>query len=381
MKDKDLDKTYSKIVDVIKNNIKIFNIPNENNSKESYYPDYLKSLLLDYENFFVESLNDIINKEIPTVDNEKDVILKEIVNFSQVIINTITKYYDGKPFDAYKIFSDGVRDTFLEFLQFESIIPAGTSFYRARMGNQKQYSKKELFHIGFENRHLVSTNRYSIPGIPALYLGDSTYVCWEEFDRPRFRELWFSRLQNSKPIKITEILLINDALEKINAKNEKSRIKIIHLLRYLIYFPITIACTIKVKHNGSFKPEYIISQMLLEYVLKNEEIDGIKFPSTKIDYNQISNIDCYNYIFPVKTNKKEGVCDKLTAYFNMTDPTSIEMLELLNNPAKPVTYIYSEQKNTKQTIELVKDEKLFYLNTSFGKVEYELKKKRIKTIL
>ena len=38
----------------------------------------------------------------------------------------------------------------------------------------------------------VSTNRYSVPGFPALYLGDTTYVCWEEFNKFRIRDLWFS---------------------------------------------------------------------------------------------------------------------------------------------------------------------------------------------
>lgn len=382
MKDKDLDKTYLKIENIIKNNIDVFNIPNQNNSNVNYYPDYLKNILLNYENFFLKFLNEIIDKEIPKADNNKKyLILNEIKNLNQVIISTVNKYYEGKPFDSNKIFSDGIKDRFLEFLQIESEVPIATTFYRARIGNEKQYSKKDLFHIGFEKRHLVSTNRYSIPGIPALYLGDSAYVCWEEFNRPRFRELWFSKLENSKPLKIIEILLINDALEKINAENKTSRIKIIHLIRYLIYFPITLSCTIKVKHNGSFKPEYIISQILLEYVLKNEKIDGIKFPSTKIKYEQISNIGCYNYIFPVKTNKKEGVCDKLVESFNMTEPTSLEMLELLNNPAQPATNIYSSKKNTSQTIEFIKDEKLLYLNTSFGKIEHELSKKRMKNVL
>lgn len=381
MDDKDYDYVYLKIEKIINDNIEIFNVPNENTTNNSYYPDYLKSLLLKYESFFITFLNDLINKEIPTTDNKKNVILKEIKNFNKVITETIDKYFTGKPYDANKIFSDGIRDTFLEFLQIETEIPKGKTFFRARIGNEKQYSRKDLFHIEFENRHLVSTNRYSIPGVPALYLGDSSYVCWEEFNRPRFRELWFSRMQNTEPIKIIEILLVKDALKKINDENDYSRVKIIHLLKYLIYFPLTLSCTIKVKKNGGFKPEYIISQMLLEYVLKNEEIDGIKFPSTKISYEKVSNIDCYNYIFPVKTSKKEGICNKLEKLFNLTDPTSLEMLELLNNPAEPVTYLYSGQKNAEQTIELMKDEKLFYLNTSFGKIEHELKKKKLKKVL
>jgi hypothetical protein len=250
------------------------------------------------------------------------------------------------------------------------------------MGNEKQYSKKDLFHIDFNIRHLVSTNRYSIPGIPALYLGDSAYVCWEEFERPRLRELWFSRFENTKAVKIIEILLIEDALEKIQNEKANYIVKIIRILSYLIHFPLTLATTIKVKNNnGSFKPEYIISQILLEYVMKNEKIDGIKFPSTKVNYKQIVNVKCYNYIFPVKTNKKSGICNKLRTIFKMTNPTSLEMLELLNNPAEPTLYLYSRRKKIEQTIDIVENEKLIYLNTSFGKIEHELKKMKLMKVL
>lgn len=373
---------YLKIENIIKDNIKEFDLPNENKTNNSYYPEYLKKILQKYENFFITHLNDLINSEIPIVDNEKDKILYQIKNLNKVILETVDKYYNGKTYDANKMFSEGIKENFLNFIQIESEIPKGKIFYRARMGNEKQYSRKDLFHVDFNIRHLVSTNRYSIPGIPALYLGDSSYVCWEEFERPRFRELWFSRFENTKAIKIIEILLIEDALEKIQNEIDDYRIKIIRIISYLIYFPLTLSTTIKAKHNnGSFKPEYIISQILLEYVMKNEKIDGIKFPSTKINYKQIVNVKCYNYIFPVKTNKKEGICKKLEKLFTMSDPTSLEMLELLNNPAEPITYIYSGQKKIEQTIEIIQNEKLIYLNTSFGKIEHELKKMKLKKVL
>lgn len=382
MTEKECKNIFTKIEKIIRDNIFEFDIPNENKTSSNYYPEFLKEKLEKYEYFFTNELNDLINREIPTINNEKDKILFEIQKLNKVIIDSIDKYYNGKIYEANKLFSDGIESSFLDFIQIDSEIPIGKIFYRARIGNEKQYTKKDLFHVDFNNRHLVSTNRYSIPGIPALYLGDSSYVCWEEFDRPRLRELWFTSLENTKTLKIIEILLIEDALEKIQNDLEIYNVRIIRILSYLIHFPLTLATTIKVKNNtGSFKPEYIISQILLEYIMKNDKIDGIKFPSTKINYKQIVNVKCYNYVFPVKTSKKVGICSRLEKMFKMTNPTSLEMLELLNNPAEPIFYLYSDEKKIEQTIEIVENEKQIYLNTSFGKIEHELKKLKLMNVL
>ena len=65
--------------------------------------------------------------------------------------------------------------------------------YRIRTGSLDPYSRKKLFHIPFELRHIVATQRYSIPGLPCLYLGSSLWACWEELGRPDFNKLHVAR--------------------------------------------------------------------------------------------------------------------------------------------------------------------------------------------
>ena len=68
-----------------------------------------------------------------------------------------------------------------------SSIKSNTNFYRARDNNTGfLYTKEEMFHIPYELRHKVTNQRYSVSGLPCLYLGSSTYLCWEELERPDY---------------------------------------------------------------------------------------------------------------------------------------------------------------------------------------------------
>jgi hypothetical protein len=67
--------------------------------------------------------------------------------------------------------------------------------YRVRIGGLTDFTRGELFHIPFEKRILVKPQRYSISGLPSLYLGGSIWVCWEELGRPRFEEMQISRFR------------------------------------------------------------------------------------------------------------------------------------------------------------------------------------------
>ncbi|WCC44903.1 hypothetical protein PJW08_01000 [Tenacibaculum finnmarkense] len=223
-------------------------------------------------------------------------ISSKIEHINKGILDCIEKYLQGKPFLANKIFNECLDNINIGKIQFERIINPKRIFYRARKKEEQHFNKGDLFHIPFEKRVFVSTNRYSIPGSPALYLAENSYTCWEEFERPDFKNLYFSCFENSHRINIIEILRIEDFIKEIE---NRSSFKGFYMLKYLLYFPISIACTLKVYNKkGNFKPEYIIPQMLLEYVIQNEIIDGIKFPSTKINHENLKNIQAYNYVFP-----------------------------------------------------------------------------------
>jgi len=50
-------------------------------------------------------------------------------------------------------------------------------------------------------------------------------------------------------------------------------------------WPLVLACSVKVKNiEDDFKPEYIIPQLLLQWVRERDDIDGISYQTTHIDF-------------------------------------------------------------------------------------------------
>jgi hypothetical protein len=351
-------------------NIKDFEAPLVQ-SDISYFPEFLDNGLDKYLDFYKSNLVTHIDQKVPFDSGKDNIVINKIEHFSIGIKKTVDFFYKGKIFEATETFNRLLEDILFDDIKAISTIPKETNFYRARVQSDKHLKKADLFHVKFEMRHVVSTNRYSVPGFPALYLGDTAFVCWEEFNRPKLKDLWFSRLINTKELSIIQIQRIEDFLTELSSIPVDFQLTF--LLRYLITFPLTIACSIKVKYpNGNFKPEYIIPQLLLQYISKNSEIDGIKFPSTKVDYDKLNDVDAYNYVFPVKTHEKNGFCSVLTSLFHSTEPTSLELEEIIYNPVSHPMVVGGGSSTDKRRIELVEGLKSFYSTTSFGKIELSL---------
>lgn len=229
--------------------------------------------------------------------------------------------------------------------------------YRMRVGKDEyeEFSSNEMFHIPFQLNHLVKNERFSISGFPSLYLGSSVYVCWEEMRRPDLDNT------NIALFKTTEDVFVLDLSNKknYNFTNEK------------FSDCLTIACTLPVLHpNAPFKPEYIISQLLLQSLVRyNKEgshckrIIGIKYSSTHIKDNKLwinypenmKNSELfYNYVFPVFDRVESGISEQLTSLFQFWHCITYNKMKLM----------YPDFQSDKKNI---------YNNTAFGKIEEKLK--------
>ena len=75
--------------------------------------------------------------------------------------------------------------------------------YRARKGTADQIEDIwSMYHIPFNMREKVESQRFSIPGLPCLYLSKSVYTCWMELKQPSDSELYVSRARVDDNIKI-----------------------------------------------------------------------------------------------------------------------------------------------------------------------------------
>ncbi len=78
--------------------------------------------------------------------------------------------------------------------------------YRCRESDTPVYlQRKDLFHLPFEKRGEVSKQRYSLPGLPCLYLGGSILTCWIELGEPALHKLAMCRLEVSENVKIYDV--------------------------------------------------------------------------------------------------------------------------------------------------------------------------------
>lgn len=198
-----------------------------------------------------------------------------------------------------------------------------SDFYRIRqLPSVYEIEAKELFHIPISKRGIVKTQRYSIPGYPCLYLGKSIYGCWEEMRRPPMHICAVSRFQNIKELKFINL-----------ARPSKEALM---YPEYQKLVPLIIACMIPVANDSdTFKPEYIIPQLIFEWFLKNRKfhnqtIHGIAYTSTHLNDEFFFPHDKFiNYAIPVfDVREKYKYCKELCSIFHLTQPTTNDIEKL-----------------------------------------------------
>lgn len=201
------------------------------------------------------------------------------------------------------------------------------NFYRMRiMESIKDIDRSELFHFPITQRGIVKTQRYSSPGYPCLYLGKSIYGCWEEMRRPPMHQCAVARFENE-----CELYFINLTIPSVEQLKKSSFLKLI---------PLVITCMIRVDEvNATFKPEYIVPQLLIEWILKNrkfkleeekKEINGVAYLSTHLNQDFEFPMSTFiNYAIPVfSVNMNNKYCYKLCNTFSLTNPTTNDLEKL-----------------------------------------------------
>jgi hypothetical protein len=89
----------------------------------------------------------------------------------------LAEYLLGHPAKAYGILAAALNKVraHLDNMCTVNIAKQMSHLYRMRSDLRNSLTPPELFHVCFELRHLVATARYSIPGLPCLYLGGLSF--------------------------------------------------------------------------------------------------------------------------------------------------------------------------------------------------------------
>ena len=227
-------------------------------------------------------------------------------------------------------------------------------------------SRKGLFHIPFDKRGIVKTERYSTPGYPCLYLGASSYVCWEEMNRPNLDKCYISRFHTNK-----DFIIFNMGLPIENLWDNNQYLK-----GMLIRYPMIIASMIEVKNmDDVFKPEYIIPQLLMEWIMEQINSTNKENIPIGIFYTSVHIKDGFNYpnnmfnnlALPAQSPFNVKYSKELCELFTVSKPTSDE-IEHAKGSYNSADNIFILKKDADE-----KEKKLhFYRCSPFGMIERQL---------
>lgn len=293
---------------------------------------------------FKECLNEYICDNNNAASERVKPRIKTIEKIQHGLTNSLKAFLSGDIKGAYDIFDEVLSyPTVYRHLRrisipLKEICNKHKPLFRVRKSDRPVVTRKEIFHIPFTHRHLVNAQRYSVAGLPCLYLGSSLYICWQEMDKPDFDKLYLSSFISWDE----ESYILNLAADFLYSRTAKgfygdisNRDNLIKI-SYLTLWPLIIACNyLKQNENSSFNQEYIIPNLLMQWIsrLEDRAIVGIAYRSTKIKRTANSHL-ATNVVLPPKVNYEDTItkpyCQKLLSMFEFTQPVSWQVLKTLD---------------------------------------------------
>lgn len=257
----DLKNKYKNIVDII-----------ESDGKYNPFVEEIKEM----QNNILEAIQDYYSGDLEKSIGTISTIIKEL-ECNEYVVNTVK---NNMAFSDYMYFKK-------ECPYSKEHLKEEVCFFKARLcDDEKNFKFNDMLHIPFNNRGKVSTQRFSIPGLPSIYLGRSVYICWIELGKPADNTFNVSHVKLDDDIRLfsiaTNIEKINRYLDGIN-DIEDYYLEFEELIRtHLKVWMLSIATSYNIKEkNRNFRSEYIVSQLMMLY-LKNRNIDGIAYYSKRI---------------------------------------------------------------------------------------------------
>lgn len=202
---------------------------------------------------------------------------------------------------------------------------------RIRQG-KGPFDRKALFHISYNQRQFASSQRFSIPGDPCLYLSlypgarlfadDMLELSWIESGMPKTfhtclfeaqEEIVFLHFAKKGSTYLQEYDDANTAAGKLDRQGA--------IDQYLLIFPLRVACFISIedklyKSNVRFYEEYIIPQLLMEWIQQSSHYDGLTYQSAS-GIPEAKKRKSYNVAIPTKNiDPCDGYDVKLKEFLN-----------------------------------------------------------------
>lgn len=211
------------------------------------------------------------------------------------------------------------------------------SFFRIRQvkneDSKKEWNRTDLLHPPFNIVKKINSERFGLNGVPCLYLGTTTYCCYNELgNKVPFYVSAYRPNNKGKKYKILNLTINTNTINGFDYNPYKPMSQIVQEMWVL--YPLVMATSVinpdKNKNETQNdvnanninmtleRPEYIISRLVME-CLDELDIDGVAYLSTRIN-------DPFRFPYSVNLaipayKKLEGTeYGEICTGFDMTDP-------------------------------------------------------------
>jgi hypothetical protein len=266
--------------------------------------------------------------------------IKIIDKYTDKIYRALNSYYNGKISSSHQIIKNFIKDCMDDRLAVSSINQSEAfpgdkgdelQLFRARVSNDLLgFKAKEMLHLPLTERGKTGNYRFSIPGIPSLYLGNSSYACWIETGRPSDHEFNVSPVLLDGEQKILNLAVI---MRDLRCLNEGEEGRVFTWLKLLI---LMIATSYIVdEKDRTFKSEYIVSQSIM-LACKELGLDGVAYYSKRVS-DELFAIAAVNLALFTSYKKNEEYSD-LCKHLKIDNSFNFSLYEKLNLSLKYKEY-------------------------------------------
>ena len=300
-------------------------IPPFSSGKNTSYVDALSSKLQEYI-LFVKGMN--------SVDSY---VVRKIEHLSNLILSAVSDIKEANSQNAYSRICKFISDEKDSIELPTYTIKAKKLLIRLRYSESELKYREDIFHIPKSLRHKVAQQRYSIPGVPCLYLSGCAFTAWLELNKPNFSNLWCAGFRTVQDIKVLDLATRLDAI--VNEDDNMGK---------LIFYPFVIATSYATKYPQSpFKEEYIISNILLQAIINISDLKGIRYFSTKVSNYKSEYIGMASNIVLPAVSLQSEYDRELATSFILTYPQPCSVLMHSPNAGDVVAFgRFTDDENT-----------------------------------
>ena len=232
----------------------------------------------------------------------------------------------------------------------------GCNFYRVRFAPNSAIEKdaNEMFHIPSQKRQLASNERFSLCGFPSLYLSTMQQLAWQECGCPpeyycsEYQYLPSGTQDDWKIIALCPPREIRSRFSHMCHNPGEFDLWLSIIERCLKTYPLVLACSFtNASGKAPFKQEYIIPQMLMQWVHRNKDkYNGISYFSCIDMRSEQSVWNAYNLVLPaLPPYDDDGLSLALKEHFNWSMPAYVHVPILNSNTTTPDVQILDTYSN------------------------------------